>query len=284
MTTAKTGFAFSLHPDDAIEGGLADNFEGTLVGYEYKDYDYINAKGEVTARGPALVLTISQDDPPNDSPVVQPYGLGGKEGAWEYSDDGKEIINGPRGQLTKTAGATKLMMELSNIGMDINQAKGTSKLDFMVGAKFKWQRKETPLPFGTEPRRDAQGREQKHSTLFPTKLISTAERTGRIASGTAQAGRPAAQGANGKAAVAPPPVVEISSEQIDLVFAVLKQAGSPKKPEHLVPLIATARGTTFADDAHRQLRASSAKLMIVSRMVEDGLLIKGEDGLIQVPA
>ena len=272
-TRVREKFKFSAHPDEALEGGLADDFDGTVQSYELKDWTYPNGTIETSV----LMLTISQDKPEGE-PIEQPYGFGGKPGDWEYSADGQDLMSGPKAAFDKRSGAHRLMLELANAGVDPEQMRDGTNYSWLTGYKFHWKRRErTDVPLTNQaPRTD--GRPARiPSDLLPTKLISAPRGATRGRAAAAPKATP------GRAAAAPAPSEDgVSPEQLELVASVLTKRG-PTPKMRLPSLILNWREGNWAEVSKQPTRAATAKVVVIDEMVANGMLVEDEKGTISLP-
>lgn len=280
MTTARgrEKFKFSAHPDDALEGGLADDFDGTVVSYKFQDWAYPNTNPPIETS--ALVLTISQDDPPGEE-ITQPYGIGGKPGDWEYSRDEQELLSGPKGAFDKRSGAHRLMVEIVNAGVDPEAMKDGTRYDWLAGFKFHWRRKEREGATTTAAAPAGGGRQRTPSDLLPTKLISSPRGQSRGRQAPARAGRPAPASTRGTPPASAPSQDGITPDQIELVKSVLTARGDTPKTR-LPSLIIQWKENGWADVAKQPVKTATAKLTVIDDMIANGFLLE-EKGVVSLP-
>ncbi len=279
MTTkSKNGFVFSFAPSDATEG-LADNFDGTVIEYRFEDYQYPNTN----VRTPAVVLSISQDNPPAAEVVEQIYGIGGQAGDWEFSDDQKSIISGPKAQLNKSSNVYKLTAALHNAGSIPEDKMRSPDFGWLVGYSFHWDRKEnaTANQFRNADADEAQGvnKGRVRTILLPTRLVkaptgTTVSKRNAPAKASPAVTTPAAA-SNGTGSASG----EITDDMRNLLQAVIAGAEKPIQTR----LLRTAISTSKIDGFHTKLKFSVAKAEIMAALKEEGAYVENEDGTVGLP-
>lgn len=128
-----------LNPDAWVEGGgLADDFDGTVLDCRFTKFDYNGTADKASLALAFELLNEEEEQEEGKNPFVQYYSAGDLE-YFVPSDDGLEAVPvGNKTGLNKNTNAYKMIMSILGSGFDVT--KIGSRVDVFVNERFHFKR------------------------------------------------------------------------------------------------------------------------------------------------
>lgn len=126
-----------LNPKSFVEGGIFDDFDGTIVGIKFDRTDYAGTRQD---KVPALVVTYRNDDEEGSKPFTNHYGVGAAED-WAPSPDGETLLPlGGKAGLKDSCNTAIYTKHLEVVGVPEELLEAASvKISALIGLKAHWQ-------------------------------------------------------------------------------------------------------------------------------------------------